>query len=386
LLEYGEPTPKQREKIEMLIKHGTTRAAAKAMGISHTTVTDAVGQVRARATKRGFSPAHDMTHAAAPGYFVKGTSTLYDADGNVIIQWNKTQVEEQQKAEQMRAFAMELADEVRGVAKKVKVPKVSSKDRLTCYVMGDPHLGMYAWGEEAGEDFDTDIAAQDLISATTRLAEAAPPSDLAIILNLGDFFHADNQQNVTTRGKNPLDVDTRWPRVMRMGAATMRACIEAALKKHKKVIVRNNIGNHDDHTSHALALILDAFYEKEPRVKVDASPNPFWYYQFGKSLIGSTHGHDVKIQELPGILAQDCPQEWAATEFRYWYLGHFHTQRKHEPSGVGVEFFRTLAAKDAWTNAKGYRAMREMNAIVHHREFGEVERHVASIVRVRSND
>jgi hypothetical protein len=39
-----------------------------------------------------------------------------------------------------------------------------------------------------------------------------------------------------------------------------------------------------------------------------------------------------------------------------------------------VETFRTLAAKDAWHAGKGYRSGRDMYAITHHINHGEIMR------------
>lgn len=385
LLEHGQPTDIQREKLETLQKHGGSYTrASKATGLHPGNYRQAVEALRKRAAMHGWSPKHDMTHVAPPTHNVIGTSTLYDSEGNIRLQWNKTHLAQDDKYKQMKAFAEEVACDLTGRAKKTKAPKIDTKDLLAIYPQGDPHIGMYAWGEETGEDFDVDIGVRDLCRATERLVDTSPACETAVILNLGDFFHADNMQNMTTRSGNILDVDTRWSRVMRLGAAAMKSCIDTALQKHRKVIVRNCIGNHDDHTSQALALILDAYYSKEPRVKVDISPNPFWYFRFGLNLVAATHGHTVKPADLASIMAHDRPKDWGDTVYRYWYLGHYHTQKVHETGSVVTEYFRTLAAKDAWTNEHGYRSGRDMNSIILHKDYGQIERHRADILMVRA--
>lgn len=384
LLEHGYPTENQANRILDVLKYGSPYQAGKATNSNKNLYVQAINQVRQKAARQGWSPHHDMTRTAPETHLVKGTSTLYNSEGAIAAQWVKTNLKNEDKLEQIKEFTEELVDSVKGKAKKTKAPKTDAKDRMTVYPMGDPHIGMYAWGEEAGEDFDVDLAVADLVAATGRLVDSSPASEVALVLNLGDFFHADNQQGVTSRSGHSLDTDTRWSRVMRLGAAAMRACIDAALEKHKTVYVRNCIGNHDDHSSHALALILDAYYTKEPRVIIETSPNPFWYFRFGKNLIGTTHGHSVKVQDLPTIMAHDRPKDWGETEFRYWYLGHFHTQRVHEKGSVLIEYFRTLAAKDAWTNESGYRSGRDMTSIILHEDYGQIERHRADILMVRN--
>ena len=43
-----------------------------------------------------------------------------------------------------------------------------------------------------------------------------------------------------------------------------------------------------------------------------------------------------------------------------------------------VESFRVLAPNDAWAENKGYRPQRDMKAIILHRDFGEVARHIVN--------
>jgi hypothetical protein len=188
------------------------------------------------------------------------------------------------------------------------------------------------------------------------------------------MFHADNQKNTTNSG-HQLDVDGRWKKVQQVGLRSMIHCIRRMLEKHKQVVVKINSGNHDGHSSYALSMMLDCYFSSEPRVKVDLSPADMWYMQFGQVLIGSTHGDKCKGSNLVSVMAADKPVEWGATKHRYWYVGHVHHQDVKEYPGGVVEYFRTLAARDAWHAGQGYRAGRDMRLIVHHAKHGEVERH-----------
>lgn len=238
---------------------------------------------------------------------------------------------------------------------------------------------MYAWADEAGDDFDLSAAERLTCAAISRLVDSAPPAETALIVELGDFFHADNSSNQTFSSHHALDVDTRWAKVMQVGLRAMVFCIKRTLEKHKTVIVRIVSGNHDPHSSFALALALDAYFSDNKRVTIDLSPAKFWYYRFGKVLIGTTHGDTCKPQDLPAVMATDKPEDWGQTKFRYWLHGHIHHEAKKEYPGVIVESFRTLAARDAWHAGMGYRAGRDMRCIVHHAEHGEIERHNCDI-------
>lgn len=312
---------------------------------------------------------------------------MYDADGNVRLQWVKAKLSKTAELEALREAIEEIADEYKGVAKPVKPPQRNTSELLVAYPLGDPHVGMYAYGLETGsEDFDSDIARRDLLAATSRLVHIAPESERAVIVNLGDFFHADNNQNRTMRSGHALDVDTRWSRVLKVGCQIMIDLIGLALHKHKKVEVINAIGNHDDHSAVMLSAFLEAFFHNEPRVYVYPSVSKFHYVEHGRTLLGVTHGDTTRLPTLGGVMASDKPEAWGRTEHRYWLTGHIHNSSKLELPGCTVESFRTLAARDAWASAAGYRSGRDMYAIVYSKEFGEVERYRCDIRMARSDN
>ena len=315
----------------------------------------------------------DIETRVPDGFTAKGVSTLYDAEGNVRAQWVKTTVDQERARE---AFEVAIRDLCASVPAKpaVAAPVHSDDDLMTVIPMGDPHFGLLSWARETGENFDLEIAERLTFAAVDRLAALTPPTGTALLLNLGDFFHADNGSNRTPRGGNELDVDGRFAKIASVGFRAMIRCVDRLLEKHGKVIVRNNRGNHDPHQAAMLTIAMEAHYHAEPRVEIEATPSGFYFHRFGKVLIGSTHGDGAKLTDLPLIMANDAPEEWAAARFRVWHCGHFHHDQVKDLVGCTVETHRTLAAGDAWHKYQGYRANRDMKAIVYHREFGEVNR------------
>jgi hypothetical protein len=380
-LEAVASTETQKRQVEMVRRLGVN-ATAKELQITRRSLQLTLARLVGLAARRGLSAHHDMTHAVPAQYEVRGVSTLYGPDGRVSQQWVKSRLRDDDAARAMREAIEEMAAEYRGTAKPVKAPARSMAGLLSVYPMGDPHIGCYAWAAEAGEDFDVEIARQDLLSAAARLVDVAPASERALICNLGDFFHADSLSQLTKSG-HKLDVDTRWPRVLRLGCHLMVDLITLALRKHAKVEVINAIGNHDDHSSIMLSAFLEAWFHAEPRVHVHPTTSKFHYVEFGRCLIGVTHGDTVKHLALGELMASDRPEAWGRTLHRYWYTGHIHHTSKTELRGAVVESFRTLAAKDAWHASQGYRSGRDMYAIVLDAEHGEVERHRCDIRQVR---
>lgn len=381
LIEFA--TVRQIEYIEAIEQHGSARKAAKALGLAKSAVTDAMARLRAHAARQGYSPDHDMVRIVPDGFKLKGVSTYYDKDGKPAGQWVKSSIDQDRTSEILREFAAGLAEEVRGLAPITKAPKRADEDLMCVYPMGDPHFGMHAWWQDAGEDFDLKKAEALTCGAVDRLVASAPAAHTAILLNLGDMFHADNQKNQSQSG-HQLDVDGRWSKVQRVGLQAMIYCARRLLEKHQKVIVRINRGNHDGHSSYALSLMLSCYFHNEPRIEIDLSPGAMWYYRFGKVLIGSTHGDTIKGPDMIPVMAADRAADWGATAHRYVYVGHVHHQDVKEYRGGVVEYFRTLAARDAWHAGQGYRAGRDMRLIVMHKEHGEVERHRCDVAMLEA--
>lgn len=365
-------TEAQLRVLNALEQHETHRAAAEALGVSRGTIGNAMLALQARAAKAGYAPGH-WDHGVAPGYQM-GKVTVQRGPGGVERVWERQHPDAGRIEAMLREFAESLAESVRGLAPITAAPERQLSDLMCIYPQGDPHVGLHSWWAEAGEDFDLKIAERLMCAAVDRLVSIAPASEIGLLLNLGDMFHADNQKNESQSG-HKLDVDGRWAKVQQVGLRAMLHCIRRMLEKHKRVIVRINRGNHDGHSAYALALMISCYFHNEPRVEVDLSPAVCWYFQFGSNLIGSTHGDTIKGPDMLPIMAADVPEMWGETKHRMWFVGHVHHQDLKEYRGGTVEYFRTLAARDAWHAGQGYRAGRDMRLVVLHREHGEIERH-----------
>lgn len=375
-------SPAQDRYLEAVLRLGSCRKAAKELGVHNATVSRCIKALQDKAAQQGFAPEYDMTRTVPDGFKVKGVSSYYNRHGELTGQWVKSSADNERREQIMRAAIAGLVEDVRGLAPLTQAPKHSDDNLLAVYPMGDPHFGLYSYAEETGDDFDLKIAEDLTTGAIDRLVSSAPPASTGLLLNLGDAFHADDSSNQTPASGNALDVDTRFAKVAQVGLRSMVHCVRRLLEKHEKVLVWNMAGNHDPHSALWLALCMDAFFANDPRVEVDLCPSLYKFLRFGKVLIGSHHGHGAKPNELPLLMAADRPDDWGATRFRHWLCGHIHHWTAKEHPGVIVETFRTLAGKDAWHAGKGYRSGRDMNCIVFHREYGEIQRVRCDVTRI----
>lgn len=373
LLDYCS-TDHQRDIISRLIANGGKgKEIADQLGLHRSTPDQVLRKIRDRAAREGFAPGH-FEHGTAPGYRMGKVTVQRGADGQVERTWERqSPVSEDALSVVQDAMVATIAD-LKGSLQPVLPPAHFDNDLLVVIPMGDPHFGLMTWGKEVGDNFDLKIAESLTFDAVDRLCALTPSAHTAMLLNLGDFYHADNSSNRTPQSGNSLDVDGRFQLIAQVGLRAMVRCVRRLLEKHEHVIVRNNRGNHDPHQAYMLSLALDAMFSSEPRVYVEMTPASFYYHRFGKTLIGSTHGDGAKLTDLPMIMANDVPQDWAAATWRVWHCGHFHHDQTKDLIGCTVETHRTLAPNDAWHRHQGYRSGRDLKGIVYHREHGEVSR------------
>lgn len=368
-------TAEQKIILEAVNSESGTRNAAKKLGISRRLVCDTVDAVTKRAAIRGYSPEYDYTHAVPDGYTAKGISTLYREDGSISQQWVKSTADERRREQIYIKWCNALANRYKGLSPMVEAPEISDKDKLAIYCIGDPHFGLYAWAEEAGEDFDVDKAESYTQAAIDYLVSAAPPAKEALMIEIGDLMHADDARNVTPASGHTLDVDTRHHKVMTVAFKAMVNCILRLLEKHETVRVWIMGGNHDPNSYIGIQHSVWAYFHNNPRVIAEPMPGHFRFYRFGNTLIGATHGDTVKAEQLLPLMATDRREDWGNTEFHCWFTGHIHHQVKKEFVGGTVESLRTMAAKDHWHSSHGYRSRRGMQVVIHDRRWGEIGRY-----------
>lgn len=362
-----------------------SKAAAAQLGIKYNTFRSRIQEAHAQGLtskvaslireKQGASGPLQEMFGAPDGYFVKGTSTLLDEHGNARAQWVKTAVD-MEKFRAMVDAACRAAAETLKPAKRIKKPTRTCADLATLYTLTDSHVGMLAWGQEAGEPWDLPIAEQTLTSTLLSMIDASPDSELGIVNQLGDFLHFDSMSPVTPTSGHVLDADSRYQKVVEVAVRILRRVVEHALQKHSRVQVYMHEGNHDMTGSIWLRVMFSALYENNPRVSVERSPLPYVALQHGKTFLGFHHGHLAKKNSLPLLFAAKFPEIWGATSKRYIHVGHYHSVDEHEHPGVKVQQHPTLAAADAYAARGGWISERQATSITYSKERGEVSRAV----------
>lgn len=374
-------TPAQWAAYTASEEHGSYRVAAAALGLAHDTIGASVRRMKAHAARSGFSPEHGMTNTVPPGFRVKGVSSYHKATPASPAQWVKSVEDAAYREAEWAARIEAMRGEIPAMLPSTAAP-VCAEDMLTVYPSGDPHFGLYADAEETGTRFDLGEALRVHCGAVDLLVAAAPASALAIFNDKGDTTHANNNSNRTPKSGHGLDVIGRHHEAVKANMLAKRYQVARMLEKHERVIIRIDPGNHDPDTALSIAMMLHFSYENEPRVEVITSPNPFWYFEWGRNLIGTCHGDTAKGKDLPLIMATDQREAWGRVTECLWIVGHVHHKDIKDYPGATVEYVRTLAGPDAWSHGAGFRSKRDMQAITLHKQDGEILRATCSVPRL----
>jgi hypothetical protein len=358
------------EAVALRNEHKTLQDAAKAAGVSWHSFNNRL----TRAAERGLD---GSVPARVPiGRKIKGVSTLYGPEGDVKAQWVKEGADQIETAD--------LIDVVREAfigyeaAGPIQPPEQTDDELLTVYVITDAHIGLRAEADECGEEDNLELGVERLRSCMRKLVAKSPPSSTALVLNLGDFFHTNDHKPMTPAHGNILDVGARYTRMAKAGVGVFRECVDLALTKHDKVIVKHLQGNHDLTAWVVLQVASAAHYAENPRVTVDEGEADYYFLRFGSNLIGAHHGHRMKHEELAMLMANECREDWGETLYHWFLHGHFHHAQVRDVMGVRVEGFRTLTPPDGFHAGK-YGSPRSMVSITLHRDEGEEGRDLVNI-------
>lgn len=368
-------TDRQREIIEAVVRHGSQRIAATVLGISRGTVSRVVDAVKNRAALQGIGD-HFVDSIVIPNPLaVFGTSTYTRDPESGRGQWVKAKVEDSRKLAAIEEWMERLSETIAPTAP-VEAPERCDDRLMTVYPIGDPHFGLRAWAAEIGEGFDLAEADRRMRVSIDALVAASPPSRKGVLINLGDFFHANDSKARTPRSGHELDVSDQYGKIAMVGLDAMVYAVHRALERHAEVEVISLPGNHDPEAHVALAFGLMGYFAHNPRVTVKWDKK-FQYLRWGSTIIGTTHGDGLKHESLPLIMAEDCREWWSEAKEGIWMVGHIHHKKRLAGEDLGrtrVESFCTLAGDDAFHHNAGYRSIKEAVSITFDLEGGEESR------------
>lgn len=217
----------------------------------------------------------------------------------------------------------------------------------------DVHFGKLSLSEDVAEPYNYNLAKQrfsyvidDIINNVSNLKIEK------IIFPIGsDYFHIDNVDNSTTAGTRQ-DTDLSPQLIFKYG---LECLIENILKLSTiapvEVFCVN--GNHDFLSSYHAICSLDCYFHNNENVTVNTDTSPRKYIEFGKCLIGFSHGNKEK-KRIEGLMQIEASEAWGRTKYKEFHLGHLHSEQTKEVNGLIIRNLSSFTGTDTWHMNNGY--------------------------------
>lgn len=243
----------------------------------------------------------------------------------------------------------------------------------------DIHVNKLATQEETNGIYNSEIAVKRVKEAIESILQKSSgfPLDKIVLVIGNDVLNTDNTSNSTTKG-TPQDVSNRWYEGFRMAKQMYIDAIELLLTR-ANVEVIHVMSNHDYTSGFMLADSVYSWFRNCENVSFNLEVKHRKYFKWGSNLIGLSHGDKFKSMDAPLLMANEAPQLWAGTYYRYFYLHHIHHHTKtkfqsgKDYQGVTVQHLRSPSPADLWHFDSGYtHAKQAIEAFIHHETQGQV--------------
>jgi hypothetical protein len=370
-------TDRERLILQLKAQGITAPEVALKAGITERNVFRTIARVKARAAARGYAPDSDWIHTVPKGQQVAGVSSLYrDGQDQPVLQWVKSKTD-QEAAYELILDSLENAHENYKPFKPSKSKGKKKENLASLLTITDFHLGMYAYEAETGDNWDSEIAERVFLDSIAAMIEAAPPSKVGILCQLGDFLHWDGILSASTpMSGHALDADTRYSKLVELCMYVMTEAVRMMLEKFEQVVVISAEGNHDISGSIWLRKHIKHIYSKDKRVEVIDNDYPYYAYLHGEIMLGFHHGHKMKLASLHKLFASEprFRSMWGKSVAAYIHTGHYHHERVIEDGGAIAEQHPTLSGRDAYAARGGYVSLRGAKLITYDKHDGEISR------------
>lgn len=275
-----------------------------------------------------------------------GTLTLYSSKITVKPLGNEMSIDE------IKEFFTDLAKNYRSP---IHQPTNYSKNgKMLELNIADLHLGKLCWPGDSNDTYNEQIARQRFFhiinDVLTRSKQYKFEKILFVFSN--DFFHFDNESKTTTGGTNQ-DTNLQYTQLYKLGVSMLVEAIDL-ISQFAPVETFYIGSNHDKLTSFFAIENLNSWYRNNDNVIIDSDPKIRKYVEWGKCLIGFSHGHAEK-KRLGKVMPIEAKEAWGRTEFHEIHAGHFHTEQVvKEENGTIVRYLPSVTGTDKWHYESGY--------------------------------
>ena len=260
---------------------------------------------------------------------------------------------------------------------KYKAPLVKLREAKEPYAgvvgVSDWHFMKQTYDKDWNSVYDKEKAIQILTetnnSLISQMSTRGRPD--VIYLPVGtDNLHVDNPEQMTTKGTEQGScTDGDWAGSLQEYVDVTIAMVEmfSQIAPVQVIVIP---GNHDNHTSELLGVLLATLYEEKERVTVNRSHWPRHYFRYGNTCMGFAHGDGISLPKLKRSLHQFILVEAkeygvdisSCTEFLF-FTGHVHYDSFEDLGGVKHFVIPSLSGTDEWHRSSGYVGSKKESAI-----------------------
>lgn len=309
--------------------------------------------------------------------FIKSQSTLKDGDGNVMMVWTKETVDEIEFQENLINSINAMTERVPSLGQ-IKLDRDTNPefDNTMVFIpIADFHFNLKIEKADTSHGFEwnVDIAEKYFKDSMEYILNSAPSAKECVIFDAGDLMHAHDNTARTIKSGHVLDTDIKYESAMIRLFDLMTNLVEAALKKYETVYFYSVPGNHNDFISITLKAILKRQFKDEPRFICDLSKHVnVYYHKFGKSIIGMSHGDEVKPDRANDVLINDNIDVISDYKYYDFYFGHFHQNKFVEKGITTIRCLKPLIPNDKWADNMGFRNRNVgyTQCFVYHKDMG----------------
>jgi len=372
------PTETQLKYLEAFKKYGSFYKTSQELGVNYSTVRSAVKACEMAGAV--VLPERKNAHIP-PGYFTGKITTQVDyrkdPDGAVVSEWIRSNP--------LEPSIELLTDYLSHRIPAAPIPDICTsnynEDIMLQIDLADAHFGMLAWKKETGDsDYDIPIARKLILATMAEIFSRSGPVKETLLVLYGDNFHADFFNAVTEKNRHPLDVDSRYPKMIFAGADTIISAIEIAAAHSDQVKVIVLYGNHDTQSSVNLQLILHIHFRlADPRVTIELEPCKTKYHIWGCTAQNFHHGDGTKPERLcADIMRYVADNDITGVRECRANQAHLHREDRKDINGVLYECKPSPVARDAYAAGALFTSRRACIATTFHRRYGELSRYTVT--------
>jgi hypothetical protein len=259
-----------------------------------------------------------------------------------------------------------------------KTQRINTSENIVEIDLADHHYGQQSLESETGEEYNLEISRDLAIKSVYNLCQQSAiynPEKILLVLG-NDFFNSDNSLNTTFAGTQQAEC-SRWQKTFESGLFLCVALIELCREFADEVEVKIVQGNHDFTKIFYMGCALKQRYIHTPEVLIDNSEMIRKYFIYGNNLICFTHGDKEVNGKLPMIIAKEQPEAFAECKNIEVHSGHLHKEKESlvfvdEDCSIKERVLPSLVARSDWASGKGYFHIRESQAFVWNKEFGNI--------------